>query len=108
MAMAGLPSGSLQATHSPGRLAGAEGRRPLGAIPYSPYEPGKLSKWLSHDDSTINIIIRIIIIIIVICSGNNTPVYGPLQKIYRWLSKPTHDKVLRHESQKFWPCNGGG
>ena len=29
-------------------------------------EPGELSKWLSRDDSTINIVIRIIIIIIII------------------------------------------
>ena len=33
-------------THSPGRLAWSEGRRPLGAVPYSSYEPGELSQWL--------------------------------------------------------------
>ena len=33
-------------THSPGRLAWSEGRRPLGAIPYSSYELGELSQWL--------------------------------------------------------------
>jgi len=51
-------------THSPGRLAWAEGRRPLGAVPHSSYEPGELSQWFCYDDSTINIIILIIIIII--------------------------------------------
>jgi len=64
--MVGVASGSLWAayrrTHSPCRLAWAEGRLPLGAIPYSSYELGELSKWLSHDDSTINIIVLIIII----------------------------------------------
>ena len=31
-------------THSPGRLAWSEGRRPLGAVPHSSYEPGELSQ----------------------------------------------------------------
>ena len=34
-----------------------KGRRPLGAVPHSSNEPGELSQWLCHDDSTINIII---------------------------------------------------
>jgi len=42
------------------------GRRPLGAILYSSNEPGELSQWLYHDDSTINIVMLIIIIIIII------------------------------------------
>ena len=52
-------------TRSPGRLAWSEGRRPSGAGLHTSDEPGELSKWLSHDDSTINIVIRIIIIIII-------------------------------------------
>jgi len=40
------------------------GRRPLGAILHSSNEPGELSQWLCHDDSTINIVMVIIIIII--------------------------------------------
>jgi len=40
------------------------GRRPLGAILNSSNEPGELSQWLCHDDSTINIVMVIIIIII--------------------------------------------
>ena len=51
-------------THSPGRLAWSEGRRPLGAVPYSSREPGALGVALSYDDSTINIVVVIIIIII--------------------------------------------
>jgi len=53
-------------TRSPGRLAWYEDRRPSGAGLRTSDEPGELSKWLSHDDSTINIVIRIIIIIIII------------------------------------------
>jgi len=48
--MVGVASGSLRAayrqTHSLGCLAGAEGRRPLGAVPYSSHEPRELSQWL--------------------------------------------------------------
>jgi len=39
------------------------GRRPLGAVLHSSNEPGELSQWLCHDDSTINIVLDIIIII---------------------------------------------
>jgi len=42
------------------------GRRPLGAVLHSSNEPGELSQWLCHDDSTINIVVLIIIIIIII------------------------------------------
>jgi len=38
------------------------GRRPLGAILHSSNEPGELSQWLCHDDSTIKIVVIIIII----------------------------------------------
>jgi len=37
------------------------GRWPLGAIQHSSNEPGELSQWLCHDDSTINIVLDIII-----------------------------------------------
>jgi len=40
------------------------GRRPLGAILHSSNEPGVLSQWLCHDDSTINIVVLIIIIMV--------------------------------------------
>ena len=33
-----------------------------GAILHSSNEPGELSQWLCHDDSTINIVVLIIII----------------------------------------------
>jgi len=40
---------------------------------HSSNEPGELSQWLCHDDSTINIIsVIIIIIIIIICTAIQT------------------------------------
>jgi len=45
------------------------GRRPLGAILHSSNEPGELSQWFCHDDSTINIALVIIIIIIIYYTG---------------------------------------
>jgi len=41
------------------------GRRSLGAILHSSNEPGELSQWLCHDNSTINIVVVIIIIIFI-------------------------------------------
>ena len=38
---------------------------------HSSNEPGELSQWLSHDDSTINIVVVIIIIIIIISIGTD-------------------------------------
>ena len=52
MAMVGVVSGLVL------------GRRPLGAILHPSNEPGELSQWLRHDDSTINIVLVNIIIII--------------------------------------------
>jgi len=58
MAMVGVVSGSLYTqTHSYLVLV----RRPLGAILHSSNEPGEVSQWLCHDDSTINIVLVIII-----------------------------------------------
>jgi len=44
------------------------GRRPRGAILHSSNEPGELSRWLCHDDSTINIVLVIIIIWFIFCA----------------------------------------
>jgi len=69
MAMVGVVSGSLyRRTHSLSRQSSGLvlGRRPLGAILHSSNEPGELSQWLCHNDSTINIVVLIIIIIIII------------------------------------------
>ena len=65
--MVGVVSGSLhKQTHSLSCLAWSEGRRPFGAILHSSNEPGELSQWLCHDDSTRNIVLVIIIIIIIV------------------------------------------
>jgi len=52
-------------------LAWSEGRRPSGAGLRTSDEPGELSQWLSHDDSIINIVIRIIIILIIVHHHSN-------------------------------------
>ena len=67
MAMVGVDSGSLyRRTHSLSRLAWywVGGRLAPFYILHSSNEPGELSQWLCHDDSTINIVVVIIIIII--------------------------------------------
>jgi len=46
------------------RLAWFKSLRPPGVVLHSSREPGELSQWICHDDSTINIAIGIIIIII--------------------------------------------
>jgi len=61
--MVDVDLGSLQADSQPKSLAWSEGRRLLGAVLHSSNEPGELSQWFCHDDSTINISICIIIII---------------------------------------------
>ena len=84
MVMVGVASGSLQADSHPSRLAWAEGRRPLGATPYSSYEPDDLLKCLSHNDSTINIIILIIVVIIIIIIIIN-PTVAALRSVLRLI-----------------------
>ena len=59
-------------TRSPGRLAWSEDRRPSGA-------------GLRHDDSTVNIIIRIIIIIIIIIIING----AHIERIFNYLTNFT-------------------
>ena len=53
----------VQADSQPKSSGLVLGRRPLGAILHSSNEPGDLSQWLCHDDSTIIIVVLIIIII---------------------------------------------
>jgi len=65
MTMVGVVCGSLQADSQPGSFGLAEGRRPLGAVPFSLHELGSVAVALSYDDSTINIVVIIIIIVII-------------------------------------------
>jgi len=51
----------VQADSQPKSSGLVMGRRPLGAVLHSSNEPGELSQWLCHDDSTINIVLDIII-----------------------------------------------
>ena len=58
MAMVDVDSGTLQAESQP-KLSGLVlGRRPLGTVLHSSNEPGELSQWLCHDDSTITIVLE--------------------------------------------------
>jgi len=40
------------------------GRGPLGAVLHSSNEPGELSQWLCHDDSTINIVLVLLLLLL--------------------------------------------
>ena len=62
MVMVGVDSGSLQADSQPKSPGLVLGRRPLGAVLHSSNEPGELSQWLCHDDSTINIVLKLLLI----------------------------------------------
>jgi len=62
MAMVGVVSGSLY--RQPKSSGLVLGRRPLGAILHSSNEPGELSQWLCHVDSTINIVVIVIILLL--------------------------------------------
>jgi len=55
----------VQADSQPKSSGLVLGRRLLGAVLHSSNEPGELSQWLYHDDSTINIVLDIIIITII-------------------------------------------
>jgi len=68
-----IPNGDVQVGHGP--VHPVQSARDLGVyvdggitirthILHSSNEPGELSQWLCHDDSTINIVVVIIIIII--------------------------------------------
>ena len=65
MTMVGVDSGSLyRRTYSLIVFGLVLGRRPLGAVLHSSDEPGELSQWLCHDDSTINIVLELLLLII--------------------------------------------
>jgi len=54
-------------TGKPSGLSGLVlGQRLLGAILHSSNEPGELSQWLCHDDSTINIVVIIILLLLLL------------------------------------------
>jgi len=66
MAMVGVANGSLQADSRPKSTGLVWELAANWRLLHSSDVPSELSKWLSHDDSTINIVLSIIIIIIII------------------------------------------
>jgi len=58
------------------------GRRPLGAILHSSNEPGELSQWLCHDDSTIHIDTCIIVSIIIVHRHNTSIVVKQILMLF--------------------------
>jgi len=72
--MVGVDSGSLyRRTHGLSRLAwSCNGRRPLGAVLHSSNEPGELSQWLCHDDSTINIVLELLLLLLLLLLFSST------------------------------------
>ena len=75
MVMVGVDSGSLYRwTHSLSCLAWSWVGGHFGAMLHSSDEPGELSQWLCHDDSTINIVLVIIILIIISKTEQKRPI----------------------------------
>jgi len=62
MAMVGVDSGSLYRQTQSKSAGLVLGWRPLGAVLHSPNEPGELSQWFCHDDSTINIVLELLLL----------------------------------------------
>jgi len=63
MVMVGVDSGSLYRRSQPKSFGLVLGRRPLGVIRHSSNEPGELSQWFCHDDSTINIVLELLLLL---------------------------------------------
>ena len=60
--MVGVDSGSLYTrAHSLSRLAWSWVGGRFGDVLHSSNEPGELSQWLCHDDSTINIVLVLLL-----------------------------------------------
>jgi len=62
------------------------GRRPLGAVLHSSNEPGELSQWLCHDDSTVNIVLKLLLLLQVVPAIVELVLYRMRREIRsRWL-----------------------
>jgi len=57
----------VQADSQPKSSGLVLGWRPLVAILHSSNEPGELSQWLCHDDSTINIVLELLLLLLLLC-----------------------------------------
>jgi len=64
MAMVGVDSGGLYRLYTQTKSSGLVlGRRLLGAVLHSSNEPGELSHWFCHDDSTVNIVLELLLLL---------------------------------------------
>ena len=61
--MVGVDSGSLYRRTQPKSSGLVLARRPFIAVLHSSNEPGELSQWLCHNDSSINIVLELLLII---------------------------------------------
>ena len=66
MEMVGVDYGSYTADSQPKSSGLVLDRRPLGAVLHSSNEPGELSQWLCHDDSTINVVFELLLLFFII------------------------------------------
>jgi len=65
MALVGVDSGSLyRRTHSLSHLAWSWVGGRLAPFYIHQNEPGKLSQWLCHDDSTVNIVLELLLLLL--------------------------------------------
>ena len=71
----------VQADSQPKSSGLVLGRRPLGAVLHSLNEPGELSQWLFHGDSTINIVFFFFFFFFLLLSSAGFRSYGEIQWI---------------------------
>ena len=66
LVVVGVDSGSLHRLTQLKSSGLVLGRRPLGAVLHSSNEPGELLEWLCHDDSTINIVLKLLLLLLLL------------------------------------------
>jgi len=76
MAMVDVVSGSLQADSQPWSFGLVWGRRPLGAILYSSYEPRELSQWLWAMTTALQTLSLLLLLLLMLlsCHAHHTVV----------------------------------
>jgi len=71
----------------------------LGAVLHSSNEPGELSQWLCHNDSTINIV-SVIIIIIIITENTPPPRYAVAAQVVTTNAHATRSTLYSFEVER--------
>jgi len=90
----------VQADSEPKSSGLVLGRWPLGAILHSSNEPGELSQWLCHDDSTINIVLDFIIIIIIITHADLVYYYQAVTRsVLEYACPGRHSSITSQQSK---------